>query len=225
MKILIILISLILTQNSYANEKCRVIKWQENHIYNLNGSLNKATHIIFPVQKAVDPVVGNRELWLVESQANHVFFKPTNREDQDGVETTLTFIGQNNKSYQFNLIRQEDSKVNQTCVVIQDQNELLNKSWVISKTKLNQALKLNAYRSQIYTGDPIINSAYDDGRWTYIRLNQNINTAYSLYGIADKQKILLEYQYDEFNHLYQISGIYSELILALGNQEIHITRN
>ena len=87
-----------ITSVGYANtptSQCKTIHWKEGARYTITGSLHLATHITFPVSKSADPVVGNSELWNIESAGNHVFLKPNSTLDA-GKTTTLTFIGQNN---------------------------------------------------------------------------------------------------------------------------------
>jgi type IV secretory pathway VirB9-like protein len=87
-----------------------------------------------------------------------------------------------------------------------------------------QRKALSAYRSHIYTdytwsgrgdwwGTHDVNSVYDDGRWTYIRLNTDNKGVMSVYGIVSGHQELLQYHYDAQNKVYRISGIYPALVL------------
>lgn len=241
-----------------ASNKCRIIHWKQGQRYTINGSLNMATHIVFPVSKLTDTVVGNTELWNVESAGNHVFFKP-NSKSPEGQVTTLTYIGQNNRSYEFLLKRSLNPK--ETCVIVKDDGALLNNSWKnyqtpnektaellkiqleaqkeLSEKEKEQIVKqqrkaLNLYRKHIYTdytwknskkNKKIINSVYDDERWTYIRLNTDTKGVMAIYGNVAKHKTVLEYQYDSTNKIYQVSGIFKELVLVYNKHKIHIIRN
>lgn len=242
--------------------RCRVINWQPDRIYILTGSINMATHIIFPVAEAVDPVVGNHDLWNVEAKGNHIFLKPNNEDNPEGKETTMTFIGQDNKSYEFILKRVKSDA--DTCVIINSRGSLLDNSWQSFQTpdqkligllaaKLKsekrmatdsqeqiidqQRRTLRDYRSHIYTkyswkayGQEArktyhtINSVYDDGRWTYVHLNTDISGVMSIYGYIDGHKELLQYNYDDFNKVYQISGVYPLLYLRYRNHIVGIKR-
>lgn len=240
--------------------QCKIIRWKEGLRYTITGSLHLATHITFPVAKNADPVVGNSELWNVESVANHVFLKPNSTLDA-GKTTTLTFIGQNDRSYEFLLKRVDQPET--TCFIIEDNGALLNHSWNnyqspverqltllhaqlntqknISEHTQNQIITqqqkaLNAYRKKIYTDytwtnkdsvfdSKTINSVYDDGRWTYVRLNKDNNGVMAIYGLLAGQQTLLESQYDPNSKIYQIAGIYPELVLVYNKKQIRITRN
>ena len=250
---------------SYANtptNQFKTIYWKEGSRYTNTGSLHLATHITFPVPKSADPVVGNSELWNIESAGNHVFLKPHSTLDA-GKTTTLTFIGQNNRSYEFLLKRVDQPQT--TCFIIEDNGALLNGSWkdyqspeqqrfswlqaqmntqkAISENTQKQIIiqqrkALKAYRKNIYTDytwtgkrsknnvwhNKIINSVYDDSRWTYIRLNADNQGVMAIYGLLAKQQTLLESQYDASGKIYQVAGIYPELVLVYNRQQIRITR-
>ena len=247
---------------SYANtptNQCKIIHWKEGSRYTITGSLHLATHMTFPISKSADPVVGNSELWTIESAGNHVFLKPNSTTDA-GKTTTLTYIGQNNRSYEFLLKRVDQPQT--TCFIVEDNGAMLNSSWkdyqsldqqkfswlkaqlntqkAISKNTQNQIIvqqrkALNAYRKRIYTDytwtgknsawhRKIINSVYDDGRWTYIRLNTDNQGVMAIYGLLVGKQTLLESQYDAPNKIYQVAGIYPNLVLVYNKQHIRITR-
>lgn len=236
--------------------KCQIIHWQPSHVYTIDGEINSATHIIFPVSKAVDPVVGNSELWHVESAANHVYLKPTDKNTEEGANTTLSFIGEDNQSYEFHLHRTD--KESPECVLIQRDGSLLGASWahyqspnqkllneLIKEVKQSQRSRSNVvaqqrkamsdYRSHIFTNYTWrnqghwkarleIDSVYDDGRWTYIRLKNDENGLMSLHGIVSGYKELLQYKYDSQNHIYRVAGVYPRLLLSYDNNSIEIKR-
>ncbi len=245
-----------LASHAQENSACQVIHWKPDHVYTLTGEINHATHLLLPVEKAVDPVVGNSELWLVESKANHVYFKPTDKTMPDGEQTTLSFIGVNNHSYEFILKRVEANAP--PCVVVKDNHQLINSSWTQYQTPSQKVItvlarelqrekdqqhhlvseqqkRLSAYRSHIYTqytikahygwwSNHLINSIYDDGRWTYIRLNNDDKNLMNIYSIVSGKKELLQYHYDSMNKVYRIAGIYPQLTLIYDNNTIDICR-
>lgn len=240
--------------------RCEVIHWQSDHVYTIEGQINQATHVIFPISKAVNPVVGNGDLWHVESQANHVYLKPTDKDREDGKQSTLSFIGVNNHSYEFVLKRVASGAPE--CVVIQDNGGLMDKSWSQYQTPHQHVMKmlvsqlreekkqvknsrdqiitqqrnaLNRYRSHIFSnytwkgrghwwGRHDINSVYDDGRWTYIRLNGDNKGIMSVYGIVSGHQELLQYHYDAQNKVYRVSGIYPRLVMIYDKNTIDIMR-
>lgn len=260
MKLSIILVLSMITTVTFADSTCKVIHWQPDHVYTIKGEINHATHVIFPFAEAVDPVVGNQQLWVVESKANHVFLKPTDITTPDGQSTTLTYIDSHHQSYEFTLQRVTSGADN--CVIIKTDGKLMDASWQHYQTPeqhLTQLLEaklsaqkssdkkraeaiiaqqrkaLNAYRSHIYTHytwqqdsswwhKNDINSVYDDGRWTYIRLNTDNKGIMSVSGMINGQKELLQYKYDATNKVYRIAGIYPELILSYDKMHITITR-
>lgn len=239
---------------------CQVIHWRPDHVYTIKGELNSATHIILPAPIAVNPVVGNKTLWIVESSGNHVFFKPTNKDSPDGSKTTLSIVAVNNKSYEFNLKRVPQGAPE--CVVIKDDLQLLDKSWshyqtpdqqmvkVLSSTLkqqkisqqeerqkiINQQRKaLNEYRGHIFTkynwkggnswmNKCAIDSVYDDGRWTYIRLTNDDRGVMSIYGIVAGKQERVQYTYDAQTKIYRVAGIYLKLVLIYDKTTINITR-
>lgn len=260
-RIITLLSAIIMVTPALADNACKVIHWQPDHIYTIKGEINHAVHVIFPVAKAADPVVGNQQLWTVEAQANHVFLKPNDVTTPDGKSTTLTFLGANQQSYEFTLQRVTTGADN--CVVIKTDGKLMDASWKKLQTPnqhLTQLLEsqlshrkqadaekakaiiaqqrkaLNAYRSHIYSNytweqhggwweKKAINSVYDDGRWTYIRLNSDNKGIMSVSGMINGHKELLQYKYDATNKVYRIAGIYPKLILSYDKNTITVTRH
>ncbi len=236
-----------------AVQRCQVIHWEPNHVYTITGSLNIGTHVIFP-ETGVDAVVGNKELWKVEHNLNHVFLKPTSTLP-DGEISSLSFVGDSNTSYEFILKRVPDEQA-KSCVVIERCGEMMNDTaWDNYQSKdkrmvslladqLQQEKKqiisqqqnaLDKYRGMIYTrysscpscgwfGKDYVSDVYDDGRWTYIRIQNDCKPIMAIYGELDCKKNLLQFTYDETTKIYRISGIYQKLILSYGNNSITIVR-
>jgi|JI10StandDraft_1071094.scaffolds.fasta_scaffold42960_3 type IV secretory pathway VirB9-like protein len=151
-------------------QQCKIINWVGNRVYTIKGSMNMGTHIVFP-EASIDVVVGNKSLWTEEHEANHVFIKP-NTNKSDGEQTTLTYIGESNASYEFIIKRVSDSE-NVPCVVITRNGKMLNyTAWNNYKNKDKEVIKylatqfgqqkkqiisqqqnaLDKYRGSIYTG-------------------------------------------------------------------------
>ena len=233
---------------------CAVIHYQRDHIYTLLGAMHRATHVVLPVAMAASPVVGNSDssasgegLWHVEAQGRHIFFKPTNAKHPEGALTSMTVLGVNGQSYEFLLKRDKAATM---CVHVLDEGALLNKSWQgqqknafntafyqANPEKTNAYDTLNAhsalehYRAHIFgayryqgKAKALIASVYDDGRWTYIRLKRDPSQLMSLYGKNGHEKEQLAYEYDALNRLYRINGIYSQLYLKAGKQQVQIER-
>lgn len=122
--------------------------------------------------------------------------------------------------------------------LLQRLNQVSNDKVAAVRTIEHQARQaVKKYRQQIYTryqwnhakgwfadGGEIIDSVYDDGRFTYVRLTHDNRGLMSIYGKIDGRKDLLQYTYDERAHLYQISGIFPEFIMRSGESEITIKR-
>lgn len=159
-------------------QQCQIINWIGNRVYTIKGGLNMATHLVFP-EPALDVIVGNKTLWTEEHQANHVFIKP-NTNNEEGRQTTLTYIGQSNTSYEFILQRVADDSIT-PCVIVTRQGSLLNDAaWNNFQNRDQQLLKLlveqfaqqkqqiiaqqqnalDKYRGSIYTGYKWYSSGY-----------------------------------------------------------------
>ncbi len=233
--------------------KCQIINWQPGNVYTITGSMDMATHIMFPENK-VDVVVGNAELWTEESRLNHVFVKP-NTDKVEGAQTTLSFISEANNSFEF-VIKRVPIGQGTSCVVIKKNGRMLSSTkWETSHqreqrlfnafaTKVDSIKKemanqqrnaLDKYRETIYTGydfpkgngwfsSNFVDDVYDDGRWTYIRVKSDNRGVMAIYGEIDGKKNILQFSYDEVSKIYRIAGIYQKLILKYGKDTVTITR-
>ncbi len=102
---------------------CKEVHYRENVTYSVNARLHHATHIILPEHLVADPISGNKELWVTEGRANHIFIKPTTQNDKDGLSTTVTAVTQSNKSFHFFVKRSNDAF--DLCVVVKTDGDLL----------------------------------------------------------------------------------------------------
>jgi type IV secretory pathway VirB9-like protein len=234
-------------------KQCQKIQWTGNRVYTIKGSMNMATHFVFP-ESSVDVIVGNKDLWQEEHKLNHVFIKPTTTKSE-GDMSTLTFIGESNTSYEFILKRVPDSEA-VPCVVISRNGDMLNSAnWsnyqnrdkrlveILSaqferdKTQIikQQQNALDKYRGTIYTrykwkesgtwfAHNFVSDVYDDGRWTYIRVNSDNKGVMSIVGMLEGKTVTLQFTYDETTKMYRVSGIYPKLTLAYGNDTVVIDR-
>ena len=95
---------------------CKEVHYRENVTYSISAKMHHATHIILPEQLAAAPIAGNKELWIAEGRANHIFIKPTTQNDKEGISTTVTAVTESNKSFHFFVTRSKDAF--DLCVVV-----------------------------------------------------------------------------------------------------------
>lgn len=234
-------------------QQCQMIHWVGNRVYTIKGSMNMATHFVFP-ETAVDVIVGNKDLWVEEHKLNHVFVKP-NTNKSEGETSTLTYIGDSNTSYEFVLKRVPDSEA-VPCVIISRNGGLMNSnSWSNYQNRDREIIQtltsqfehekmqiirqqqnaLDKYRGTIFTnykwkeaggwfGHNFVSDVYDDGRWTYIRVNSDNKGVMSICGCVDGKNIVLQFTYDEVTKMYRVSGIYPKLTLTYGRDTVVIYR-
>jgi len=69
-----------------------------------------------------------------------------------------------------------------------------------------------------------IESVYDDGRFTYVRMKEGAQGLASIMAELDGKAVLLDYAYDEPTRTYQISGLFPKFTLYSGKQTLSITR-
>jgi type IV secretory pathway VirB9-like protein len=69
-----------------------------------------------------------------------------------------------------------------------------------------------------------VESVYDDGRFTYVRMKEGGESLVSIMAEIDGKAQLLEYGFDAPSRTYQISGIFPKFMLRSGEQSMSITR-
>lgn len=69
-----------------------------------------------------------------------------------------------------------------------------------------------------------VESVYDDGRFTYVRMKEGGQGLVSIMAEIDGKALLLEYNYDAPTRTYQISGVFPKFTLHSGKQTLAITR-
>jgi len=69
-----------------------------------------------------------------------------------------------------------------------------------------------------------VESVYDDGRFTYVRLKEDSQGLLAITGEVEGKPMMLEYSYDSPSRTYQISGLFPKLTLRSGEQALAITR-
>lgn len=94
---------------------------------------------------------------------------------------------------------------------------------------------LHAYRKQIYTryswkggksffNESNVTDVWDDGRWTYVRINTDNKGLMQITAIVQDKEELIEYDYDSDQLVYQLAGLYPEFVLRYNKAKITVTR-
>lgn len=94
---------------------------------------------------------------------------------------------------------------------------------------------LRRYRYQIYTrydwskgrgfiGKNLISDVYDDGRFTYIRVNNQNKGLLMVEASLEGQTEIIEAKYDTLNQMYTISGIFPKFTLKYGKAKLKVKR-
>jgi len=226
---------------------CEVIHYRPNKVYVVTGRLFHWTHITLPGPLAMRPIVGNPDLWDVSGQVglNHVYVKP-NSELAPGNSTTLNIIVKGDKTYDFLLKRVRGPA--DYCVNVSDGDMLFGggKAAVAppvasglfdnedATEKATRAVKryqnnlFTAYRWSSYGSSSLtrhlVSSVYDDGRFTYIRLNRDAFGVPVVYGYVDGEKTLVEADYDSSLRMYKVAGLFQRMDVGFRKGGIHITR-
>jgi len=96
---------------------------------------------------------------------------------------------------------------------------------------------LRRYRYQIYTrydwgsgghsfiGKDFISDVYDDGRFTYIRVNKQNRGLMMIEAELDGQIEMIEAKYDTLNKMYTVSGIFPQFTMKYGKAKVDIRRD
>lgn len=94
---------------------------------------------------------------------------------------------------------------------------------------------LHAYRNQIYTryewngrkrffNQSVVTDVWDDGRWTYIRIKSDNKGLMQVTAMVQGKEELIDYGYDSDQRVYQLAGIYPELLLRYNRAKIRVKR-
>lgn len=103
----------------------------------------------------------------------------------------------------------------------------------VSKEQSQSALK--NYRNMIYTrykvknaqgfvGTQVVTDVWDDGRFTYLRLNTDNKGLFTVSAKVEGGQEMLEYKYDKANKIYRIPGIFPKLVLSYGKSHVDVIR-
>lgn len=95
--------------------ECKPIGHTDGESHNISAMTNYFTHIVLPenIIQGTKPIVGNKDLWVVDSAGPHIYIKPTSKL-KPGESTSLSAVGESKKSYDFKVFRKE--KIDTTCV-------------------------------------------------------------------------------------------------------------
>lgn len=113
----ILISSIALTANAGQSTACKKLMWEPGKQYELYSALNQSTHILLPERLVSKPIVGNRELWNVDSAGSHVFIQPNSLE-ANGKFTTLTAVTESDVSYDF-IVRRSEVVVDNCVQIVQ----------------------------------------------------------------------------------------------------------
>jgi len=94
---------------------------------------------------------------------------------------------------------------------------------------------LAKYRANIYTGytwskgrgfstKNVVSDVWDDGRFTYIRLNKDNKGIFSLHGYITKKPEMIEADYDSNTKIYTVAGLYRKYDLIYDKSKVTIER-
>ncbi|HJV61898.1 MAG TPA: TrbG/VirB9 family P-type conjugative transfer protein [Albitalea sp.] len=110
---------------------------------------------------------------------------------------------------------------------LRERNESLQRQSRESMKAYRKQLNSNyAWRTGLFSrwSGGEVESVYDDGRFTYVRMKDGAQGLVSITGDVDGKPMLLEYSYDSPTRTYQISGIFPKFTLRSGEQSLSITR-
>ena len=233
---------------------CRKIHWLPNRTYELKGHKNMSTHVVFPesavdvivgnkdlwtqeheqnhvfIKPNTTLAEGNTStLTFIGDSGNSYEFILTRTDNTDESDSCVVISHDNDMINSPNWHRQEKREKQVVAAVINMEEK--QKSEIINQ----QRSALDQYRGTIYTryqwkstdswfGQNFVSDVYDDGRWTYIRVTDDNKGVMSVYGLMHGKHNVLQFKYDETTKIYRISGIYPELMLAYGDNNVRITR-
>jgi len=95
---------------------------------------------------------------------------------------------------------------------------------------------VHEYRGRVFTGykwgngsgflgKNVVSDVWDDGRFTFIRIDQDNKGLMQVTASVDGKDELIEYDYDSTKKLYTLAGLYPELTLHYDKSTIKITRH
>lgn len=141
-----------------------------------------------------------------------------------------------------------DNSASQAISMWQNKQQRENEKLAMSVTDMERELEqvktssqqnaldaVHEYRGNIYTrydwnrgrgfiGKDVVSDVWDDGRFTYVRVNNDNKGVLQITATLDNQEELVEYQYDSTKKLYTIAGLYPELILRYQRSKVRVVR-
>lgn len=138
---------------------------------------------------------------------------------------------QSRDEMQISILEKEISNLKNQIKVLKGANRKAIKSSKSKAKKLSEDA-LRKYRGSIFSNykwnisynNNVVHGVYDDGRWTYIRLNEGISGTALIKGHFNKKEEMLEYKFDEVYNLYRVVGVHDKLTLTLNNRATKIER-
>jgi len=71
----------------------------------------------------------------------------------------------------------------------------------------------------------VVDSVYDDGRFTYVRVNSGGFGAPAVFGVnKDDDAYVVDYNYDDLTGVYRLNGLYDAMRVRLDDKKIDIVR-
>lgn len=140
-----------------------------------------------------------------------------------------------------NALAANSAQLNQYSAAAGQQNAALQQELQAERRKSADAARdavmeaLSRYRYHIYTryqwdqgkgfaATGLISDVYDDGRWTYIRLNTPNRGLLSVESEIGEKNAIVPFKYNDRYGMYQINGIYPSFTLRVDDVKITVSR-
>ncbi len=235
-----------------AGPSCTDLTVKDGDVVVLKGELFHAIHITLDDPLVMAPVVGSPKLWDVEGAVGtkHIFVQPTSTLPA-GSSTTIAAITRSGEAY--DILVKVVPKNSDLCVsltrggrFISDASALIVPEKTITESDLNRVVEegenravdaIKRYQKEIFTNyswaeygtstltKNLVSSVYDNGRFTFIRLDDDKFSLPIIYGVIDGEKQLLEADYDPQTKLYKVAGLYQMLVVAYKAGGINVYRD
>jgi hypothetical protein len=197
---------------------CRDIVTDGRQIISINAAVNIATHIQLPepivenvVGNAADPTSGQGGLWQFYGKGSHYWIKPLDATSKDGERTSITIITAS-RSYDIDVHRVAVTP--DLCVRFADAVPLggITQAAPTEDAATEAPVLFTHYRWDA----KVIESIYDDGRFTYLRLAPRPEglEVPTLAGGTKKAPELIQADFDPLTRTFKVAGLYPLLRLT-----------
>lgn len=226
MKILALLL-LSLPSSVFASSECRELVLDENDVGTIEASLNHATHLILP-EPIVRDVAGDPRFWTFAGPRKnstdnplHYWIKPGD-EEPDTETTSLSLITAS-RSYDFLLKRV--AKGGALCVRI-NEPETFGEGSISAQPLPNPVSAALPAFTRYHWRHAALESVYDDGRYTYLRLSPRAEGAElpNVSGGTKKRPVLIEARYDALTRTFTVPGIHPQLLVSVDGRDVAVER-